>query len=78
MPMLEIIGVTHVGNNFNVAIAFSRNKAKENYRWALEHLRSLFDEGMLLGVIVTNRVLGLIKVLECVFPGTYHLLCLFI
>lgn len=76
MSVLEIIGVTPVGKNFNVALAFLRNESEEQYQWALGNLRSLFDQGVEPGVIVTQRESGLMKALDHVFPNTSHLLCL--
>ncbi|XP_012853005.1 PREDICTED: uncharacterized protein LOC105972586 [Erythranthe guttata] len=76
MCLLEIIGVTPVGKYFNVAVAFLRNESEEHYEWALGNLRSLFDNGVGPGVIVTHRESSLMKALDYVFPRTYHLLCL--
>ncbi|XP_012852997.1 PREDICTED: uncharacterized protein LOC105972579 isoform X2 [Erythranthe guttata] len=74
--LLEIVGATPVGKSFNVAVAFSRNGSEEHYRWAMWNLKSLFDDGVGPGAIVTRREVGLMKALDCVFPETHHLLCL--
>ena len=77
MPLLEIIGVTPVGKNFNVAVAFMRNESEEHYCWVLNNLRRLFAESVVPSTIVTDRELGLMKALDQIFPDSYHLLCRF-
>ena len=77
MPLLEIIGVSPVGKNFNVAVAFMRNESEEHYRWILYNLKQIFSGGILPSCIVTDRELGLMKALDGIFPESYHLLCRF-
>ena len=77
MPLCEIIGVTPVGKNFNVAYAFMRDESEGTYQWVLTKLRSMLEGIASPNVIVTDRELGLLNALEVVFPDCYHLLCLF-
>ena len=77
MPVLEIVGVTPMGKNFNVAYTFMRNEEVETYRWALQNLRNIFVNDVRPNAIVTDRELGLMKALEDIFPEFGHLLCLF-
>ncbi|XP_012846999.1 PREDICTED: uncharacterized protein LOC105966977 [Erythranthe guttata] len=76
LPLLEIVGVTPVGKNFTVAVAFLRHENEDHYTWVLQKLKRLFPPQTLPSAIVTDRELGLIKALENVFPTVPHLLCL--
>ena len=77
MSLLDIIGVTPVGKNFNVAVAFIRNASKEHYSWVLNNLKQIFDGSILPNCIVTDRELGLMKALDRIFPESCHLFCHF-
>ena len=77
MPLLEIIGVTPVRKNFNVAVAFMINESEEYYSWILNNLKHIFDGSILPSCIVTDRELGLMKALDRIFAKLYHLLCRF-
>ncbi|XP_012853814.1 PREDICTED: protein FAR1-RELATED SEQUENCE 4-like [Erythranthe guttata] len=76
MPLLKIVGVTSVGRNFTVGVVFMRHENENHYTWVLQRLKRLYSPDTLPSVIVTDRVLGLLKVLENVFPTVDHLLCL--
>ncbi|XP_012850801.1 PREDICTED: uncharacterized protein LOC105970510 [Erythranthe guttata] len=76
LPLLEIVGVTPVGKNFTVAVAFLRHENEDHYTWVLQKLKRLSPPQTLPSAIVTDRELGPIKALENVFPTVPHLLCL--
>ncbi|KAI5649414.1 hypothetical protein M9H77_35419 [Catharanthus roseus] len=42
MPLLEVVGMTLTGKNFNVASAFMRNEQATTYRWVLQQIKHLY------------------------------------
>ncbi|XP_012842287.1 PREDICTED: uncharacterized protein LOC105962517 [Erythranthe guttata] len=77
MPLLEIIGVTPVGRNFTIAVAFMSREDEDTYAWTLRCLRDILPIGIEPEVILTDRDLGLLKALSKVFPHSHHMLCLY-
>ncbi|XP_012853746.1 PREDICTED: protein FAR1-RELATED SEQUENCE 11-like [Erythranthe guttata] len=77
MPLLEIIGVTPVGRNFTIAVAFMSREDGDTYAWTLRCLRDILPIGIEPEVILTDRELGLLKALPNVFPHSHHMLCLY-
>ncbi|XP_028087695.1 protein FAR-RED ELONGATED HYPOCOTYL 3-like [Camellia sinensis] len=75
LPLLEIVGVTSTHMTFSVAIAYLQTERVDNYAWALQILRDLLDDNVLLEVIVTDRELALMNVIDNFFPNARHLLC---
>ncbi|XP_012856093.1 PREDICTED: uncharacterized protein LOC105975439 [Erythranthe guttata] len=63
MPLLEIIGVTPVGRNFTIAVAFMSREDGDTYAWTLRCLRDILPIGIEPEVILTDRELGLLKAL---------------
>ena len=78
LSLLEIVGVTSIRLTFSAAFAFLSSEKQNNFTWALERLRGLFmtSEGG-PQVIVTDRDLALMNVVDIVFLECYHLLCRF-
>ncbi|XP_012850817.1 PREDICTED: uncharacterized protein LOC105970528 [Erythranthe guttata] len=76
MPLLEIIGITPVGKNFTIAVAFMSHEDANTYEWALRCLKCALG-GLVPNVILTDRELGLIKAMPLIFPHSAHFLCLF-
>ncbi|KAK9151225.1 hypothetical protein Syun_009534 [Stephania yunnanensis] len=75
MPLLEIVGITSTYLTFPVGSTFISSESHANYAWALENLTSILDGWPKLDVFVTYQDLGLISVIEEVFPSSSHLLC---
>ncbi|XP_012841587.1 PREDICTED: uncharacterized protein LOC105961870 [Erythranthe guttata] len=76
MPLLEIIGITPVGRNYTIAVAFMSHEDADTYEWTLNCLKELLD-GVEPDAILTDRELGLLKALPNVFSFSYHMLCIF-
>ncbi|XP_012829154.1 PREDICTED: uncharacterized protein LOC105950350 [Erythranthe guttata] len=76
MPLLEIIGITPVGRNFTIVVAFMSHEDADTYEWTLNCLKELLD-GVEPDAILTDRELGLLKALPNVFPFSYYMLCIF-
>ncbi|CAN0918195.1 PKS-NRPS hybrid synthetase cheA [Linum grandiflorum] len=74
-PLVELIGVTPVGKSFTIAYVLMKDESTESYTWVLERLKTLLDEDLVPGVIVTDRELGLLAAIPLVFPDSAHLLC---
>ena len=55
MPLLEIVGVTFIDMTFYVCFAYLHAERVENYVWALGVLRSIISDGILAGVIATDK-----------------------
>ena len=75
MPLLKIVGVTSTDMTFFVCFVYLQVKCEKNYAWALGVLHSIIGDGILLGVIVIDRELSLIKAINSVFPAATNLLC---
>ncbi|KAI5683517.1 hypothetical protein M9H77_04745 [Catharanthus roseus] len=65
MPLLEAVGMTSTYKNFTVATAFMRNE-QGNEQDSSAHEPC---------VIIIDREIGLMLVIEEVFSTTYHMLC---
>ena len=44
MPLLDMIGVDATGRSFCIAFAFLSGEAEEDYTWALEQLKKLYEQ----------------------------------
>ena len=75
LSLLEIVGVTSTDLTFLIAFAYIDTEREDNYTWALERLRSILDADVLSELIVTDRDLALLNVIERVFSTAKHLLC---
>ena len=76
LPLLEIVGVTSTNLTFSIACAYLENERTNNFKWALERFKELFEEETPVA-IVTNRDIALLNVVNEVFPRSRHLLCQF-
>lgn len=73
-PLVQLIGVTQVRNNFTISYAFVDNEKAENYVMVLEQLKLLLGECK-PNAFVTDRKRGLIVALTKVYLESKHLLC---
>ncbi|EAQ90237.1 hypothetical protein CHGG_02172 [Chaetomium globosum CBS 148.51] len=78
MPLLDMIGVDATQRSFCVAFAFLSGEAEEDYAWALEQLRSLYEQCGITppSVILTDRCLAAMNAASNLFPSAAILLCL--
>jgi hypothetical protein len=78
MPLLDMIGVDACQRSFCIAFAFLSGETEEDYRWALERLRSLYDHHCtrLPSVVLTDRCIACMNAVAAFFPTSYSLLCL--
>ena len=74
MPLVEFVGFTCTGKNFNIAFAFLSNENDGSYTWALNQLAYIYGENA-PEVIMTDRELGLINAIKVVYPNVNHMLC---
>jgi hypothetical protein len=78
IPLLEVVGVTSTKLTFSIAFAYLEHEREENFTWALERLQDLFySEKLIPNVIVTDRELALMHVIETVYLNASHMLCTF-
>ncbi|XP_038688571.1 uncharacterized protein LOC119987723 [Tripterygium wilfordii] len=75
LPLLEIVGVTSTDKTFALAFCYMHSEKEENYEWALNCLKELFDEEELPGVFVMDRELALLNAVRQVFPLAKRMLC---
>lgn len=75
MPLLDIVGVDSCQRSFCIAFAFLSGESEEDYSWALEHLRSLYQHE-LPSVILTDRCLAAMNAAAIWFSSSKALLCL--
>lgn len=78
MPLLDIIGVDACNRSFCIAFALLSGEAEEDYLWALDRLKSIYEaaHASLPAVILTDRCLACINAVEAVFTTSISLLCL--
>src|SRR5436305_8042121 len=76
MPLLNIVGTTCLDKNFHAAFCFLAKEEEGDYVWALEQLWDLFEPGMKVQAIITDREIAVINACRQVFPTAARLLCL--
>ena len=78
MPLLDMIGVDAAQRSFCIAFAFLSGETEEDYTWALERLKSLYEQcnASLPSVILTDRCLAVINVASTLFPSAATFICL--
>jgi hypothetical protein len=78
MPLLDMIGVDAAQRSFCIAFAFLSGETEEDYTWAFEQLRSLYEQCSisLPSVILTDRCLAAINAASGLNPSATTLLCL--
>ncbi len=78
MPLLDMIGVDAAQRSFCIAFAFLSGEIEEDYTWALERLKSLYEQchTSLPSVILTDRCLAVMNAASALFPSAATLLCL--
>lgn len=74
MPLLDMDGVDACERSFCIAFAFLSGETDEDYSWALQHLRSLYERD-LPSVVLTDRCLAAINAAATWFPLSKGLLC---
>jgi hypothetical protein len=74
MPLLDMVGVDACQRSFCIAFAFLSGESEEDYSWALEHLRSLYQR-KLPSVILTDRCLAAMNAAAVWFSSSKALLC---
>ncbi|KAJ3454449.1 hypothetical protein MRS44_018343 [Fusarium solani] len=80
MPLLDIVGVDACQRSFCIAFAFLSGEEEDDYIWALERLRSMYEvHGIgLPSVILTDRCLACMNAVSSpsCFPEPISMLCL--
>ena len=78
MPLLDIIGIDGSNRSFCIAFAFLRGEHTDDYVWALERLKSLYEVGQvqLPSVILTDCAEACMNAVDICFPDSISLLCL--
>jgi len=78
MPLLDMIGVDACQRSFCIAFAFLSGEAEEDFIWALDRLRSMYDMcgASHPSVVLTDRCLACMNAVAHCFPGSISLLCL--
>ena len=78
MPLLDMIGVDAAQRSFCIAFAFLSGETEDDYMWALQRLKSLYEQcnTPLPGVILTDRCLAVMNAASVLFPSAAMLLCL--
>ena len=75
MPLLDMVGVDSCQRSFCIAFAFLSGESEEDYSWALEHLRSLYQRE-LPSVVLTDRCMAAMNAAALWFSSSKALLCL--
>lgn len=74
MSLLDMAGVDTCGRSFIVAFDFLSRETEDDYSWALQHLRSLYQHD-LPSVVLTGRCLAAMNSAATCFPVSKRLLC---
>ena len=75
MPLLDMIGVDATGRSFCIAFAFLSGETEEDYTWALERLKALYEQcgRVFPSVILTDRCVAVMNAASTLFPSTTYL-----
>ena len=78
MLLLDMIGIDACQQSFCIAFAFLSGETEEDYIWALDRLRSIYEShGIRLpSVILTDRCIACMNAVAHCFPSAISLLCL--
>jgi hypothetical protein len=78
MPLLDMIGVDACQRSFCIAFAFLSGESEQDYLWALDRLRSLYElcNTRFPSVILTDRDKACMNAAEIRPPSSISLLCL--
>ncbi|KAK6850482.1 hypothetical protein PG987_000116 [Apiospora arundinis] len=78
MPLLDMIGVDACQRSFCIAFAFLSGETEQDYFWALDRLKSLYEisNTRLPSLILTDRCLACLNAVSTCFPSATSLLCL--
>ena len=78
MPLLDIIGIDGSNRSFCIAFAFLRGENEEDYLWALERLKSLYEISQVEypSIILTDCAEACMNAVDICFPDSTSLLCL--
>ncbi|KAJ2983399.1 hypothetical protein NQ176_g722 [Zarea fungicola] len=71
----DMVGVDACERSFCIAFAFLSGETEEDYSWALQHLRSLYQRE-LPSVVLTDRCLAAMNAAAEWFPASKSLLCI--
>jgi hypothetical protein len=71
MPLLDIIGIDACQRSFCIAFAFLSGEEEQDYQWALERLKSLYEvcNTSFPSVIITDCALACINAVAICFPS---------
>jgi len=76
--MFEVVGVTSTNLTYSVGFRFVTHEKEENFVWVLKMLRKLLtSKKNMPKVIVTDKDMSLMKVVENVFLESYAMNCYF-
>ncbi|GKU11168.1 unnamed protein product [Fusarium langsethiae] len=72
-----MIGVDACQRSFCIAFAFLSGETEDDFLWALDRLRSLYEHhsARLPSVILTDRCIACMNAVEVCFPTSFSLLC---
>jgi hypothetical protein len=78
MPLLDMIGVDACQRSFCIAFAFLSGETEDDYSWALDQLKSLYENctARLPSVILTDRCIACMNAVSTCFPSSFSLLCI--
>jgi hypothetical protein len=78
MPLLDMIGVDASQRSFCIAFAFLAGESEQDFVWALDRPKSLYEIGhaRFPSVVLTDRCLACINAIPTAFPSATSLLCL--
>jgi MULE transposase domain/Zinc knuckle len=78
MPLLDMIGVDACQRSFCIAFAFLSGETEDDYSWALDRLRSLYEHysAQLPSIVLTDRCIACMNAVSTCFPSSFSLLCL--
>ena len=78
MPLFHVVGATAYHQIFTFAYSFMQKETDADYRWAVNHLRDLFQKYNLPTndvTFVTDREFSLMGALHDIFPNANMLRC---
>lgn len=78
MPLLDMVGVDASQRSFCIAFAFLSGEGEDNFAWALDRLKSLYEQcnTPFPSVVLVDHCPACINALDTYFPTSVSLLCI--
>lgn len=75
LPLLHLVGQASTNQTFSIGFCFMATEGEDNYKWAMQTARGLWNPDRIPPVFVTDRDKALRVAMQEVFPESKHNFC---